>query len=70
MAKSVRVKKVQVPTKQSRDMIGIRLDGATGAQFRKMAEKEGVGPSTLARAIIEQYIKDHGRPARKKRKRP
>lgn len=71
-SKSVSVKKVKVPTKQSRDMIGIRLDGADGAKFRRMAEAEGTGPSTLARIIIEQYIKDHAptRTAKKKRKRP
>ncbi len=68
MVKSLKIKKVALDGKKSATM-AFRLDLSTAATFRRLAEKEGVGTSTFARAVIEQYVKDYGSTTRKVKKK-
>jgi predicted DNA binding CopG/RHH family protein len=51
-------------TAQRARIIGLRLRDEDRRRFERMASSAGVGVSTYARLIIEQYIETHG-PRRK-----
>jgi predicted DNA-binding protein len=60
-----RIRKLSPSVTAQRDrIIGLRLRDEDRRRFERMARSAGVGVSTYARLIIEQYIETHG-PRRK-----
>jgi hypothetical protein len=62
----MRIKKVAAPRELARKgtrtaRITFRLHERDAEALTKMAAKAEVGPSTLARLIVERYIADHGK---------
>lgn len=51
----------------SRRLITFRLNDDADQILRLLAQRAGLGPSTLARRVIEHYVRDHApRNARKR----
>lgn len=58
------VRKLRLTARAPRGrIIGLRLSDDDRRRFERMARSAGVGVSTYARLVIEQYIKTHGRKA-------
>lgn len=56
-----RVGKVKVPTTTNRTrFIGLRVREADAESLQNMAARDGVGLSTYARMILEEYVAKHG----------
>lgn len=68
MVKSLKVEKISPGHKKTKT-VAFRLDAVTEKEFRRLAAADGIGVSTLARAVIEQYVKDYKLPARKPKKK-
>lgn len=59
--KRIRKVKISSPVASPRaKIIGLRLRDEDRDRFEGMARAEGVGVSTFARLVIEQYIATHG----------
>jgi predicted DNA binding CopG/RHH family protein len=57
-----RVGKVKVPSTTNRTrFIGLRVRESDAESLRRMAANEGVGLSTYARMILEEYVAKYGR---------
>ena len=57
-----RVGKVKAPSTANRTrFIGLRVRETDAASLQVMAAKEGVGLSTYARMILEEYVAKYGR---------
>lgn len=60
----MRIKKVAAPDRLVDGTRDVRLTFRLSARDKKvldrMAEQAGVGASTMARLIVERYVKDHG----------
>jgi hypothetical protein len=55
------IRKLSPPAASRRArIIGLRLRDEDRRRFERMARSAGVGVSTYARLIIEQYIETHG----------
>jgi hypothetical protein len=56
----------ELKPRNSRNLITFRLNDDDDAALRTLAERVGLGPSTLARRVIEHYVREHA--PRNKRK--
>ncbi len=50
------------------ERLTFRLKKKDAIELARLAEDAEVGPSTMARLIVERYIADHGRKTRKKKR--
>jgi hypothetical protein len=54
------------PRRNSRNLIAFRLNDDEDDALRALAATSGMGPSTLARRIVEHYLGQHAPRARKR----
>ena len=55
------IRKLRLTARSPRErIIGLRLSDDDRRRFERMARSAGVGVSTYARLVIEQYIEIHG----------
>jgi predicted DNA binding CopG/RHH family protein len=58
------IARVRVRQTNRTRFIGLRIRAADADQLKALAKKEGVGLSTYARLILEQYITRYGKRSR------